>query len=200
MATSQPVSTSAGISPPRYFTIMYTGVLANRTDLASVELPFSALDSLASAGPKPMSGSSASPTGAFSCRNELHRSLSSHSCSCSLWSGVTSGSSRCGALCLGQFNFELGDSLAEHLIWSCFCSSVSCFCSSATCFLIMLVCSSFFSGSVISRALRSLQLLFSTSLDHTSIWRATRNAESRSFRKRSRTLRAKSGSSRASLK
>jgi len=88
-------------------------MLANRADLASVELPFLSIGELR-AGPEPVSGSSASPTGAFSRRNELRRSLSSRSSSCSLWSGVTSGSSSRGALGLGQLRFELGDSLAEH--------------------------------------------------------------------------------------
>ena len=91
------------------------GVLANRADLASVELPFLSIGELP-VGPEPMSGCSASPTDAFSWRNELPRSLSSRSCSCSSWSGVTtgSGSGRCGAPCLGQLSLELGDSLAEH--------------------------------------------------------------------------------------
>jgi len=92
-----------------------TGVLANRADLASVVLSFLSIGDLR-AGSEPMSGSSASPIGAFTWRNVLRRSLSSRS----WWSGVTSGSvsgsrsGRCGALCLDQLSFELGDSTAEQ--------------------------------------------------------------------------------------
>ena len=89
-----------------------TGVIANRADLASVELSFLSIGELR-AGPEPMFGSSASPR---------DRSLSSRSCSCTWWSYVTSesgsgsgsGSGRCGALCLDQLRFDLRNSLAEH--------------------------------------------------------------------------------------
>ena len=77
-----------------------------------------------------------------------------------------------GAVAVGLFaSVRRASSSATRLVsvadWSLF-SSASCFWSSTTCFLRMSVCSSFFSGSATSRTLRSLRVLWSTSLDHTS--------------------------------
>jgi len=49
-----------------------TGVLANRADFAAIELSFLSVGELR-AGPEPVSGISASPTGAVSRRNKLRR-------------------------------------------------------------------------------------------------------------------------------
>ena len=53
-----------GPSPILYEDADGTGVLANRTDPESIELPFLSIGELR-AGSEPVSGSSASPTGAF---------------------------------------------------------------------------------------------------------------------------------------
>ena len=56
-----------------------TGVLANRADRASIELPFLGIGELR-ACPEPVSGISTTPTGAFLRRNELRCSLPIRSC------------------------------------------------------------------------------------------------------------------------
>ena len=85
-----------------------TGVHANPTDFAAIELSFLSVRELR-AGSEPVSGISATPTGAFSWRNHLCRSRSSRSCSCSWKSDIKSGRhGRCGTLCLSQMSFKLG--------------------------------------------------------------------------------------------
>jgi len=90
-----------------------TGVLANRTDFTTIELLFLSVGELWE-GPEPVSGISASPTGASFWRNELCRSRSSRSCGCPCKSGIRGRHGRCGALRLGQMSFKLGDSLGKR--------------------------------------------------------------------------------------
>jgi len=90
-----------------------TGVLANPTDFATMELSFLSIGELR-AGPEPVSGISASPTGAFSWRNEFCRSRFSRCCGCPWKSGISVGRGRCGAFRFGQMSFKLSDSLGKR--------------------------------------------------------------------------------------
>ena len=96
-----------------------TGVLANRTDSATIDLSLFSIGELR-ADPEPVSGISASPTGAFSRRNKLRWSRSSRSIGCPWNSGISGGRGRCGAVRLSQMSFKLSDSLDQRRCLSFF--------------------------------------------------------------------------------